>query len=224
MTTQLPHFPGLYKHRTSAERDLFTAAMQSFGLDPVNVAACIEFETGGTWSVNSRNATTNATGLIGFMPSTAKSLGTTVDALAAMTFEQQLGYVVRYFQSVGIVKLKRPVDYYAAVFWPAAIGTDDSYVIARDPSPVYAANKGLDRHGNGQITTADLRETIEGTIARARGTIPKNVKGGQNMNKPGQALNSNIDAAVIVGTLSLVVVAGIFVAVVRSKKRLTFSV
>jgi len=216
-----PHFPGLDKNRTSAERDLFIATMQAFKLDPANVAACIEFETGGAWRTDIQNETTKAVGLIGFMPSTAKNLGTTVDNLRAQTFEQQLGYVVRYFQAIGISKLKRPVDYYAAVFWPAAIGTDDSYVIAKLGSPAYAANKGLDRHGNGQITTADLRETIEGTLARATGTNPPKVKGGQSMNNSGHYSDEQSVAPVIVGTLALALAIGIFVSVVGQRKALT---
>lgn len=170
LAVALLRFPGLFKNRTSAERDLFVAHMQAFKLDPNNVAACIEFETGGTWSTTIRNKTTDAVGLIGFMPQTAKALGTTVDELAAMTFEHQLGYVVRYFQAVGIDRLKRPVDYYAAVFYPAAIGTDDAHVIASAGSPVYAANSGLDRHKLGRIATSDLRETIESKLRQAGAT------------------------------------------------------
>ena len=219
-----PHFPGLDTNRTSAERDLFIATMQAFQLDPANVAACIEFETGGTWRTDSRNETTKATGLINFMPSTAKNLGTTVDELRTMTFEQQLGYIVRYFQAIGISKLKRPVDYYAAVLWPAAIGTDDSYVVAKQGSATYTDNAGLDRHKNGAITTADLRETIERTLARATGIKTPKVKGEQSMNRPGQYPDANSLAPVVVGTLALMLGLGIFVAVVRHKKALPLRV
>jgi hypothetical protein len=195
--------------------------MQAFKLDPANVAACIEFETGGTWRTDIQNKDSRAVGLIGFMPSTAKSLGTTVDELRSMTFEQQLGYVVRYFQAIGIVKLKRPVDYYAAVFWPAAVGTEDSFVVARKGSPAYDLNAGLDKGKTGQITTADLRAVIEGQLARATGTSAPKVKGRHSLDTGEQYSNVALDAPLVVGLLAVLLAAGIFAAVVLPRKALS---
>jgi hypothetical protein len=45
-----------------------------------------------------QNIDTKATGLIQFMPATAKGLGTTTDALKNMTAVEQLDYVYKYFK------------------------------------------------------------------------------------------------------------------------------
>lgn len=68
-------------------------------ISPDFLMACMAFESGETFSPAVRNAAgSGATGLIQFMPSTAKALHTTTDALAAMSAEQQLVYVERYFR------------------------------------------------------------------------------------------------------------------------------
>jgi hypothetical protein len=67
------------------------------GADPSHLMAAMAFETGETFSASVRNRASGATGLIQFMPSTARSLGTTTDKLAAMTAEDQLDYVRKYF-------------------------------------------------------------------------------------------------------------------------------
>ena len=75
------------------------------------------------------NKSTNATGLIQFMPKTAQDLGTSVDELKKMTPVQQLDYVEKYLQ-----KAKKQVGFssdrkisggelYALVFRPAKTKT-----------------------------------------------------------------------------------------------------
>lgn len=168
---KLPALPGMLKNRTLGELAVFAASMLAAAMDPAAVATVIEFESARTWSPSVKNPTSGATGLIQFMPKTAEALGTSTSELAQMSFAQQLSFVVKHFRSVGIAKLKRLVDYYAAVFWPAAVGTDDSFVIAKAGSVAYEANKVLDPHGNGQITTGDLSAAMQAVQASAKGTI-----------------------------------------------------
>jgi hypothetical protein len=158
-------------HRTAGDIALFAGVMQSAGLDAGNVATVIEFESARTWSPSVHNPGSAAVGLIQFMPDTAKALGTSSAALEQMSFAEQLPWVVKHFQRAGVARLTRMVDYYAAVFWPAAIGTADDFVIAKAGSTVYEANKGLDRDGNGEITTADLTVAMAQTRVTAKGTI-----------------------------------------------------
>jgi hypothetical protein len=73
------------------------------------------------------NKISGATGLIQFMPSTAKSLGTTTDVLLSMNNIQQLNYVLAYLRPYK-GKMNNFVDVYLAVFYPAAIG-DYNYII-----------------------------------------------------------------------------------------------
>jgi hypothetical protein len=158
-------------HRTADEIALFAGVMQSAGLDAGNVATVIEFESARTWSPSVRNPGSSAVGLIQFISETAKRLGTSTAALEQMSFAEQLPWVVKYFQGIGVARLVRLVDYYAAVFWPAAVGSADDFVIAKLGMPAYDSNKGLDHDGNGQITTGDLDVVMAQVRASAKGTI-----------------------------------------------------
>ena len=68
------------------------------GTQPEYLLAVMSFETGGSFSPGIRNgAGSGATGLIQFMPATARELGTSTEALARMSATEQLEYVERYF-------------------------------------------------------------------------------------------------------------------------------
>jgi hypothetical protein len=122
--------------------------------------ACMWFETGGSFRSDVKNAAgSGATGLIQFMPSTAKAMGTSVEKLAEMSAVEQLDWVERYFSGKNFSG-GDPRDVYLAIFYPAAIGKSDSWAL---PSGVYAQNKGLDRDKDGIITAGEIRSTIDGT-------------------------------------------------------------
>ncbi len=69
--------------------------------------------------------------MIQFMPSTARSLGTTTDALARMTARQQMEYVYRYFAPYK-GRLNSQADVMMAVYYPRAVGQGPSYSIYED--------------------------------------------------------------------------------------------
>ena len=75
-----------------------------------------------------RNRNSGATGLIQFMPKTARGLWTTVDALYNMSASQQLEYVEKYY-SPYTGKLNSPADLYLATFYPYAIGKSSDFVV-----------------------------------------------------------------------------------------------
>lgn len=124
-----------------------------------------------------------ATGLIQFIPSTAISLGTTVQELRKMSFQQQLPYVIKFYKSrcsglsIG--------DLYLCTFCFNLIGKPDSTVAAREGEPgvgpchnsasedtVYRQNKSLDFNKDGVITAGDIRSVVESKIQRAPNRIP----------------------------------------------------
>lgn len=110
-------------------RSIVNAARQ-IGADPKDLAALISFETGGSFRPNTRNAI-DATGLIQFTKKTAISLGTTVDALSLMTFDQQMEYVIRYFEKwPGPYTLHRLA---MAVFYPPAMEWAEDRPFPADP-------------------------------------------------------------------------------------------
>jgi hypothetical protein len=104
------------------------------------------FETGHTLNSHIQNSI-GATGLIQFLPSTARFLGTTTEALKTMQNYEQLDYVQKH---LGIFsdKYKDWVDLYCGIFWPAAVGKPDSYRITSDivakQNPLFDINKDTD--------------------------------------------------------------------------------
>ena len=71
---------------------------QSVGANPEDLLKVMLYETGGTLSPSKRNSRTKATGLIQFIPATAKGLGTNIDALSQMTPQEQLFFVQKYLK------------------------------------------------------------------------------------------------------------------------------
>jgi len=105
------------------------------------------------------NPTTTATGLIQFMPKTARSLGTSVQELFNMSGTQQLPYVEKYLKGAGVKPGMNIGDIYLAVFYPAALGKADDHVISTAGKQVYNQNKGLDASKDGVLTVADVKQS-----------------------------------------------------------------
>lgn len=109
-----------------------------------------------------------ATGLIQFMPATAKELGTTTTALKAMTNLQQLDYVKKYLTMYGYHKrVKDVADLYLSVFFPLALYRDDSFVFPKWASD---ANKIFDVNKDGTLTKAEFKDYVNKKYAEH---IPK---------------------------------------------------
>lgn len=112
------------------------------------------------------NKMSGATGLIQFMPSTARQLGTTTDELYRMNAVEQLDYVYKYFKMVGVKPGMGVGDLYMAVFMPAHVGKPDNTVLGQNGAAgfsgkVYDQNKGLDRNKDGSITVADVKSAVQ---------------------------------------------------------------
>lgn len=145
------------------------------GVSPDDLMTCMAWESGRSFSPSKRNlAGSGATGLIQFMPATARSLGITTAELAAMTAKQQLDYVFKYFQPWQ-GKLHDLADLYMAILWPRAVGKPDDYVLFdRDVSPTtYRQNAGLDTSRDGKVTKAECAAKLY--QMRAEGLQPENV-------------------------------------------------
>jgi AraC-like DNA-binding protein len=111
-----------------------------------------------------QNKMSGATGLIQFMPATARALGTTTDELKDMDGVQQLDYVYKYFKMVGVGDGSLG-DLYMGVFMPKYVGSKDSTVLGQQGAEgfsgkVYAQNAGLDRDRDGTITVADVKQSV----------------------------------------------------------------
>ena len=125
--------------------------------------AVMDFETGGTFDTAELNkAGSGATGLIQFMPETARSLGTTVEHLATLSRKEQMVYVEKYLdQYANRIRGGQVDDIYMAVLWPRAIGKEDGYPIFRAGTEAYNQNKGLDTNKDGTVTKFEAAAKVK---------------------------------------------------------------
>lgn len=157
--------------KTFIERVQWIAKELQMPADGVNMLmACMAWESGRSFSPSVKNAAgSGAVGLIQFMPSTAKGLGTSTTALAKMSAEDQLNYVYKYFLPYK-GRLKNLGDVYMSILWPAGVGKADSYVLwnkATKPT-TYRQNAGLDVNKDDRITRAECLVKITGLYAEGK--------------------------------------------------------
>lgn len=133
------------------------AIAAAIGCDPSHLMAAMYFES--RLDPAAVNPSSNATGLIQFMPSTAEGLGTTVDALREMGALEQLDFVASYFAPFA-GKLRSLSDLYMAILWPAAVGAPDDSVIFPAGSKALLANRGLDIDHDGEVTKAEAASFV----------------------------------------------------------------
>lgn len=142
----------------------------TLGVHPDYLMACMAWESGETFRADIKNAAgSGATGLIQFMPTTARVLGTTVQELARMTPEDQLNYVYKYFRPYA-GRLNNLGDVYMAILWPKGVGKDDSYVLfdrAKTPT-TFRQNAGLDVNKDGKVTRAECLVKINQKLGKGR--------------------------------------------------------
>jgi hypothetical protein len=131
-----------------------------FGIDPNYLMAAMAFESARTFSPSIENPYSGAVGLIQFMPSTARGLGTSTAALKRMTALAQLDYVRCYFLPYK-GRLKDLNDLYMAILWPRAIGRPSSYVLFAEGSREYRQNRGLDVNTDGVVTKVEAANKVQ---------------------------------------------------------------
>ncbi len=167
--------PNTRKKMTSYEKTALTRYGQSFIDELKKVTTVLGFPY--EWLLAMMNSESGinhkaynpqggATGLIQFMPDTAKWLGTTTTALMNMSAIQQLVYVQKYFEGLGLVgKIKSPQDLYVATFYPYALSQPDSYIIGSEVSParvllIAQVNKIFDINNNNAITKGEFKQFV----------------------------------------------------------------
>ena len=144
---------------------------EKYNIPQNDLLAMMDFETGGTFDPATKNmAGSGATGLIQFMPDTAKSLGTTTEELSEMSRAQQLEYVDKYLKTNLEGRIGNEgadiSDLYMSVLFPAAVGKPDDFVlfgegaISKKFEKRYEANKGLDANNDGSITKVEAAAKV----------------------------------------------------------------
>ena len=152
----------LFEEKVTRNRATFIAKVKSISakllIEPDWLMAVMYKESG----INEKAVNPNggATGLIQFMPATAKSLGTTTAALRAMSNVEQLDYVYKYYKPY-VTKLNSYPDLYLATFFPAALGKSDDWVLqtsSLSAKTIARANPAIDLNRDDKITVGEFKE------------------------------------------------------------------
>jgi hypothetical protein len=135
-------------------------------LDPNYMMACFALETGVSFKTDIKNPNSSASGLIQFMESTAKELGTTTEKLRAMGHVEQMDFVKMYFlnvaNQVGIPTSKWTLhDVYLSIFTPSAIKKKADDHVYRDGQDAYKVNMYHDVNKDGVITKKEICSNID---------------------------------------------------------------
>lgn len=144
--------------------ELESLAMES-DLDPEKIKAVMGPESGG--KANARNAQSGATGLIQFLPSIARDLGTSTEELAQMSASEQLPFVMKYFSDRGVTSDSPAEDYVLAVAAPAFIGKSPETVVYRKGSKEWEQNPAWRPPGGGDITVASIQRFYGGSKGKS---------------------------------------------------------
>jgi len=137
----------------------------NLGCDPSLLMAAMAFESAETFSPSIQNKQSGATGLIQFMPKTAKGLGTTTDALAAMTDVEQLDFVAAYLKPFK-GKMTSLSDVYMTILLPSAVGKPEAFVLFKQGTKAYEQNKLLDINKDGEITKNEAASFVQKKLTK----------------------------------------------------------
>lgn len=164
-----------FKNIPAAERDSFVDAVNYYSelldIQPDWLVGVMYFES--KLNPAAVNPVSGATGLIQFMPSTAKSLGTTTDALKLMSRQEQMKYVYEYLKPYRC-KMKSLVDVYFAVFFPAAIGQPRNAVLQTSKlkaSTIAKQNPIFDTNKDNAITVGEVSDYIENYLGTKKKSL-----------------------------------------------------
>ena len=140
---------------------------RKFNVDGNDLLGLMQSESGINPQARNKSG---ATGLIQFMPATARGIGTSTDDLYNMNRAQQMPWVDRFFSSVRLPRGASAGHLYTSVFLPAYANKPSNFVVARQggandagankSGSWYSQNSGLDLNKDGQITIAELGQRV----------------------------------------------------------------
>lgn len=159
----------LFINKVGENREAFAKKVieisEKLDINPDWLMAVMNSESGLNHRIQNTSYPVNggfATGLIQFIPSTAKGLGTTTEELKNMSNVEQLDYVFKYFKPYAD-KIENFVDLYMVTFFPAAVGKPGNHVLRAKNIPAGAVAKSnpiFDLDKNGSITVAEVEEAF----------------------------------------------------------------
>jgi hypothetical protein len=87
-----------------------------------------------------------------------------------MSRAEQMQYVEAYLRPYAD-RINNFGDLYMAIHWPAGVGQSDDFVMYREGSDAYTANRGLDSNGDGTVTRGETLAVIERNAPSGGGAI-----------------------------------------------------
>lgn len=153
---------------TDAERAKVLAEGEARGYPAEELNASIQIESG--WQPHAFAKSTNAGGLIGFMPFVLKKLGWegTPEEFRAQSSGEQAEWVGAFFDLVGANRWRVPGDTYLALAASGHVGAPDSKVIYAKGTKAWELNPGWRPKDGGDITAGSIRALL----LRKMGSMP----------------------------------------------------
>lgn len=141
------------------------------GLDVDAILDVIRVESGGNPRAVNRDPKSGATGLIQFMPDTARNMGTTVEEIREMSLEDQVRLSIQFLERAGITADSPPGDYAVAVAATGYVGKPDDTVVYKKGSLRWEKNKPWRPADGGDITVGSIKDAYrkKGVGASSKG-------------------------------------------------------
>lgn len=135
--------------------DAINRISKKYDLDPKELASVIASESG--FNPKASNEKSKAAGLIQFMPSTAKDLGTTTEKILKMSAAEQMELVDKFFSKNNLPRGADAATIYATIVAPARKNEE---ILYKKGTGSYEQNIGLDVDKSGDISKSDLNKTL----------------------------------------------------------------
>ena len=145
---------------TASYSDSLAATARLLGCEPVWLWSVIELESGH--NPQATNRASGATGLIQWLPDTAKGYGLSCDSIRAMSATAQLELVHTYL--VRFAPFRSKADLYWCIFYPAARHQAPNYVLGSgaEAKRIAEQNRGFDLNGDGIVEKKEVETKLEG--------------------------------------------------------------
>lgn len=163
VTASLPDVPGLRAAGPAFHRE-FAAVCDRLQIDADAIAALISHES--AFNGQAFNKLGGASGIMQWMPATAKWLGTTTEAIRAMSALEQLKLVEKTFKGWAGKLSARDVPMVG--FGASFIGKPDSHVAYAKGQKGYDWNTGLDINRDGKLTLGEVRDHVLAVLGPAK--------------------------------------------------------
>jgi len=151
--TQLPFIEKVKTNQKEFGNKVISIA-QKLGVPAAALMIVMNNESGLNSAI--KNPNSSASGLIQFIESTAKELGTTTAKLRAMSNVEQLDYVYKYMNTYK-GKLKDTADVYLAVFFPVALYKNLDWEF---PNWAVVGNPIFDINKDGTLTKQEFKNYV----------------------------------------------------------------